>query len=395
MDSAAIIGNASEQTGLEDFGSASYLEGLELLVASATDEAQLSKIGALAVEAQITTALVNRLRVTAWLTDHPEVLAEPVERPIMVLGLPRTGTTLLSELLHRDPANRSLMRWEAMDSVPPPDAASFTSDPRIEAARVSAGMLEALNPGFHAIHYEAPDGPTECVAVLAQDFKSLLWECVANVPAYGEWLLACDQTSAYEYHHRVLQLLQSNAPGRWTLKTPHHCLALDAISVRYPDARLVMTHRDPVAVVASLCSLVRSLAGTFSDADHGTYINERWTEVAVELVERVMTWRDTNGDATFVDVAYDDLVADPIGVARSIYEHGGDELSVDAEAAMRRYLAEHPHGEHGRHRYAIDDLGLDADALRERFAAYRTRFLTGVDAADHTPGARSTPPGGR
>ncbi len=375
MEAARIVAAACEQASSEDFGGTAYLDGLEVLVASASGEAQLSEVGALAIEAQITTALVNRLRITAWLTDHPDVLADPVERPIMVLGLPRTGTTLLSELLHRDPANRSLMRWEAMDSVPPPDAASFASDPRIDVARIGAGMLEALNPGFHAIHYEAPDGPTECVAVLAQDFKSLLWECVANVPAYGGWLLACDHTSAYEYHHRVLQLLQSNAPGRWTLKTPHHCLALDAIAVRYPDARLVMTHRDPVAVVASLCSLVRSLSGTFSDADHGTYINEHWTLVAVELVERAMTWRDTHGDDAFVDVAYDQLVADPIGVVRGIYEHGGDELSVEAEAAMRRYLVEHPHGEHGRHRYGVDDLGLDADVLRERFAAYRNRFL--------------------
>lgn len=374
MDAAAIIAGACEQTGLDDFGTGSYREGLEIFLASATEEAQLSEIGSLAIEAQVTKCLTNRLRITAWLADHPQALNEPVERPIMVLGLPRTGTTLLSELLHCDPANRSLMRWEAMDSVPPPEPDTFASDPRVEAARVDAGMLEALNPGFRAIHYEAPDGPTECVAVLAQDFKSLLWECVANVPSYSKWLLACDQSSAYEYHHSVLQLLQSDAPGRWALKTPHHCLALDPLVARYPDARLVMTHRDPVTVVASLCSLVRSLSGTFSDADHRDYINEHWTAMAVELVERVMGWRSLNGDAAFVDVAYDDLVTDPLGAVRAIYAHDGTEISPGAEAAMGRYLAEHPQGEHGQHRYALDDLGLDADALRERFGDYRGRF---------------------
>jgi len=376
MDPAGLVAAASESTGLDDLGSDSYLEGLERFVGSARDEARLSELGTVALEGQVTTCLVNRLRVTDWLRRNPEVLDDRVERPIVVLGLPRTGTTLLSELLHRDPAARSLMRWEALDSVPPPQAATFTTDPRVAAARLAAGMLDELNPGFRAIHYEAPDGPTECVAVLAQDFKSLLWETVANVPSYGEWLFACDHTSAYEYHHDLLRLLQSEAPGRWALKTPHHCLAVDALLAEYPDARLVMTHRDPVTVVASLCSLVRSLSGTFSDADHGVYINERWTAIACELVERVMEWRDTHDDHMFVDIAYGDLVADPMATIRSVYEHGGDELTVEAERAMRRYLDEHPQGEHGRHRYDVDALGLDAPALRDRFATYRSRFVT-------------------
>ena len=374
MDTEQLCEQASEHAGLDDFGDGSFREGIDCYVGSLDESAQLSELGAAAVEAQIVTALTNRLRVTDWVRSHPEVLEQRVERPIVVLGLPRTGTTLLSELLHRDPANRSLMRWESQDSIPPPDAATFTTDPRVESARVAAEMMDALNPGFRSIHYEAPDGPTECVAVLAQDFKSLLWECVANVPAYGAWLLACDQRSAYDYHHQVLRVLQSGMPGRWALKTPHHCLALDALLEQYPDARLVMTHRDPVTVIASLCSLVRSLSGTFSDADHGAYINERWTDVASTLVERVMAWRDTNGSDRFVDVAYDDLVGDPIAAIRRVYERFGEELGAPAEAAMRRYLVEQPHGVHGRHRYTLDELGLDAGALEERFAPYRRSF---------------------
>ena len=376
MEVDALEAAAREQTGLDDFGSGSHREGLEVLVDSVEGEAQLSAVGVLALESQITKCLVNRLRVIDWHRTHPEVATERAGRPLIVLGLPRTGTTLLSELLHRDPANRSLMRWEALDSVPPPNAARFASDPRVDAARADAGMLDELNPGFRAIHYEAPDGPTECVTLLAQDFKSLLWETVANIPSYGEWLLSCDQTSAYEYHHQMLQLLQSDAPGRWALKTPHHCLAIDALLAQYPDARLVMTHRDPVTVVASLCSLVRSLSGTFSDADHGDYINRHWTAVAVELMERVMRWRDTHDDSIVVDVPYDDLVADPVAAVRSIYEHAGDELASKAESLMRRYVTEHPRGEHGRHAYALDELGLDRGELDERFAAYCDRYLT-------------------
>jgi hypothetical protein len=376
VDADALVAAAREATGLDDLGSDSYREGLERFVRSVNDEARLTDLGTAAVEGQVTTCLVNRLRVTDWLRRHPSVREARIERPIVVLGLPRTGTTLLSELFHRDPGTRSLMRWEALDSVPPPRAGAFTTDRRVGAARAAAGMLDGLNPGFRAIHYEAPDGPTECVAVLAQDFKSLLWETVANVPSYGEWLLTCDHTSAYEYHHDVLRLLQSDAPGRWALKTPHHCLAVDALLAQYPDAQLVMTHRDPITVVASLSSLVRSLSGTFSDADHGAYINERWTVIAAELVDRVMRWRATHDDHMIVDVAYRDLVADPISTIRSVYERGGGALGGDAERAMRRYLDEHPHGEHGHHRYDLDALGLDAAALRDRFATYRSRFIT-------------------
>lgn len=382
MDVEQLTDAARVQTGLDDFGSDSYREGLGIYVDALDEEAQLSELGAAALEAQLTGNLVNRLRVTAWIADHPELLEERVERPIIVLGLPRTGTTLLSELLHRDPGNRSLMRWEAQDCVPPPDAATFTTDPRIDAARESMGMMDALNPGFAAIHYEAPDGPTECVSLLAQDFKSLLWETIANVPSYGEWLLACDETSAYEYHHLVLRLLQSRAPGRWALKTPHHCLDLDALVTQYPDARLVMTHRDPVTVVSSLTSLVRSLSGTFSEADRGDYINERWTTVAGAIVDRVMSWRDEHGDAAFVDVPYDELLADPVAEVQRIYGHFDEEVPPAAVTAMATYVADHPQGTHGRHRYTPAELGLDVGALEERFAPYRARFAIPHDGID-------------
>lgn len=381
MDAARLVDDACEQAGLDDFGADGWREGLDRFAAAVEHEAQLSEIGEIAIAAQITTNLTNRLRVTAWLSEHPQALDSPVERPIIVLGLPRTGTTLLSELLHRDPANRALMRWEAMDCVPPPQASQMESDPRIDAARESAAGMDALNPGFKSIHYEAPDGPTEDVAVLAQDFKSQLWSVVANVGAYDEWLLACDQRSAYDYHRSVLALLQSSAPGRWSLKTPHHCLALDEVVAHYPDARLVMTHRDPVTVVASVCSLARSLSGTFSDADHGAAINDRWTRMTEVMVDRVMDWRDTNGDDRFVDVGYGELVSDPVAALVRVYEHFDEELSPDTETAMRRYMAEHPAGEHGRHSYRLEDLGLDAGTIDERFTRYRERFDLEVPGA--------------
>jgi sulfotransferase family protein len=330
-----------------------------------------------ALESQIVGNLVNRLQVVDWIGSHPEVVNERIERPLFVLGLPRTGTTLLSYLLDADPARRSLMRWEAMSAVPPPEAATFATDPRIDAARESQAMLDAINPAFKAIHYEAPDGPTECVAILSQEFKSLLWETEANVPSYGAWLLECDYASAYAYHRRELQLLQSRAPGRWALKSPGHCFGLDALIAEYPDARFVMTHRDPVVVCASVCSLVRCLSGTFTDADHGDYINRHWPDVMAEAVRRVMEFRAArhhDAEGAFFDLAYEDLVADPVGSVRKAYAHFGDELSPAAEAAMQDYAAANPKGTHGSHRYDLDGLGLDGGALRERFSEYEQHY---------------------
>ena len=374
MDSAALIEQASADTGLDRWGGDSFRTGLEQLVQALTTEADLSPLGEVAVAEQILGNLRNRLRVTAWVEEHPELLEERVERPIIVLGLPRTGTTLLHELFHRDPANRSLMRWEALDCVPPPDAAHFSDDPRVDTARVAAEMMDALNPEFQAIHYEAPDGPTECVAVLSQDFRSLLWSVVTNVPSYTRWLLDADATPAYDYHHRVLQLLQSRAPGRWALKTPHHALFLDAVTDHYPDARLVMTHRDPVTVVASLCSLAATLSGTFSDVDHRDDQVRTWTAVGETLVERVMDFRDRGGEDRFVDVAYGDLVADPIDTVVRILGHYGETLSPTAATSMRAYLAADPHPRLGRHRYSPEATGIDPDDIGRRFARYSDRF---------------------
>lgn len=374
MHADELLATARDQAELDDLGGDSFAEGLEALVDSLNREAQLSEVGALALENQIVTNLVNRLQVTDWITRHPEIGDERIEHPLFILGLPRTGTTLLSYLLDQDPATRSLMRWEAQSSVPPPATATFMSDPRIAATRESQMMFDMLNPGFKAVHYEAPDGPTECVAVLSQDFKSILWETIANVPSYGEWVSDCDYTSAYKYHRQLLRLLQSRAPGRWVLKSPGHRLALDVVTRTYPDARFVVTHRDPVTVVASVCSLITSLSGMFSDADHRTYIARHWIDVLGQMVDRVETFRAQAGDRAFIDIAYADLVADPIGVVRRVYASDGVDLDPGVEAAMATYVADNPQGRFGRHFYTLDELGLRRDDLEARFADYRRRY---------------------
>jgi Sulfotransferase family len=370
-----LVGEACAQAGLDDFGSDEFRAGLAILCDSVNREAQLNAIGDVAVHGMIVGALGNRLRVVDWVHRHPEVAAERIDAPIVVIGMFRAGTTLLSRLLDQDPRNRALLMWEAGDSVPPPAPENHRSGPRVDAVRAGSEMLAALNPRIDVVHHEEADGATECITVMGQDFKSLTWEAIANVPAYSSWLLSTDHLSAYEYHRTVLQVLQSNGVrGRWTLKSPHHAIALEALTAVYPDARLVLLHRDPVVLCASVCSLIDTLSGTFSDADHRAYIAEHWTAMLEESVRRIERFRAAHPEHPIVDVHYADLVTDPVGTVAAIYGSCGDELDDRARGAIGNYVDSHPKGKFGEHNYDVADFGLDSAALAERFAEYVRRY---------------------
>ena len=377
---AGLLAQAQEATGLADFGPDDFRDGLEVLCTSTLAEAQLTELGLMAFQGNVLGNLINRLKVVDHVARHPEVGRERIESPLFVIGMFRAGTTLLSNLLDQDPRNRALIRWEAMDSAPPPTSADARSGPRVEAARIGADLLEQLNPAMKAIHHEEVDGPTECIAVMAQDFKSLTWEAIANIPTYGQWLLGADQKSAYTYHRLVLQVLQSGGVrGRWTLKSPHHAIALDALTAVYPDAKLVLLHRDPAVLCASVFSLIRTLSGTFTDADHTRYIAEHWTDVLATSIDRINTFRDAHPQHPIVDVQYADLVHDPVATVARICAATGDALADDAQAAMRAYVDANSRTRHGVHVYDLSPYGLTAEAVRERFAGYTARYGVPVE----------------
>lgn len=376
-----VLAEACEKTGLDDFGPDDFREGLAVLCESINGEARLNELGELAVRDTVVNSLANRLRVFDWIRRHPEVARERIEAPIVVIGMFRAGTTFLSQLLDQDPHNRALLRWEASDSAPPPSPANFRSGPRVDAARLSNDMLEELNPRMTAIHHEDAAGPTECIAVMSQDFKSLSWEAITNVSAYSRWLLTSDQGSAYEYHRSTLQVLQSGGVrGQWTLKSPHHALALDALTAVYPDARLVLLHRDPVVLCASVCSLISTLSGTFSDADHTAYVAEHWTAMLEESVKRIEAFRAAHPEHPIVDVQYADLLDDPLGTVDDLYAACGAELDPGARDAMAAYATAHPKTEFGTHGYDPAEFGLDAGELAERFAGYVDRYDVAVES---------------
>lgn len=375
LDPQALIAAACAQTGLDDFGGDSFREGLAVYCESINAEAQLNAIGAMAVPATVLASLANRLRVVDWLKQHPAIAEERIEAPFVVVGLFRAGTTLVSYLLERDERHRPLLRWEAGASVPPPTPETLRTDPRIAAARAGAAMIDQINPRIRIVQSEEPDGPTECITMLSQDFKSLFWEAMANVPAYGAWLHQTDHRSAYAYHRQVLQLLQSGGVrGRWSLKSPHHALHLDALTETYPDARLVLMHRDPVVLCASVCSLISTLTSTFSDADHRRYIAEHWTDMLARSIARIDAFRAAHPEQQIVDVHYADLMRDPIATMRRIYGAFGDALDGQALAAMTAHVESRPKGRFGHHAYDLAAFGLDAEAIGERFRSYVERY---------------------
>ncbi len=371
----ALLDAAHAATGLDDMGDGDWREGLDLLTRCLREEADLNATGQSIAEWWIGQRIANRLQVVDWAKRNPEIRAQRVERPLFVLGMLRTGTTILCELLARDPENRPLMKWEALACVPPPERETFDSDPRIARTVEETEWTYDLNPTLKAIHYEPGDGPTECVPVLGQHFRSQDYIGMFRIPSFNAWYERCDMRDAYRYHELVLQLLQSRAPGRWSLKAPGHMYALEALTSVYPDARLVVTHRDPVEVVGSNVSMMLHTGGAMlTDGPWAEYAKSVWRDVPRKMVSAMMRFRDAHPEVPVYDFRYGEFMADPIGSVRAMYRYFGDELSERAEARMRAHLAASPQGRWGKHRYELADLGLTATAIRDEFADYIERF---------------------
>ena len=264
MEVETIIANARAATGLEDLGDPSQLEGLPVLVKASNEEARLTERGAAMWEQSITNYLSNRMKVVDYAKQHPELLEVPIDKPTFVFGLPRTGTTMTINLLSADPARRCYRRFEALDSMPPA-APDYKSDPRYLAELAKGEMAMKYMPQIAAIHWEDADSPSEDQYAMAQSFCSQIYDSQVNIPSYREWFFGADYVPAFRFQKQILQLLQQNVGGKWTLKNPWHPLFLDALTTVYPDAELVMTHRDPVEVVGSACSLLKAVRPIYTE----------------------------------------------------------------------------------------------------------------------------------
>ena len=378
LTATTLVATARGETGLSDLGEDSWQEGLDRLLHSLHTDAELNDIGVQVAGAQLRDHLKSRLWVTDWHRRHPEIGAAGVADPVVILGQPRTGTTILFDLLAQDPRFRVPLTWEVAQPHPPPETATYGTDARIEAAAAGTALSEALIPGFQAIHPSGPLRGQECVTITAGDFRSLQFSTVFRVPTYTRWLLwEADMAPAYRYHRKFLQLLQWRHPGeRWLLKTPGHQWCLRALFDEYPDATIVHTHRDPLKVLASTASLTAHLQRLASD-------HTSIPEEAAEWVDYLVAGNDRSVDARVdgtvpvgrgVDIGFRELMADTFGTIAALYGRLGLPVTADADARMRAFLRDNPADKHGVHRYTFSATGLDEDEVRRRTARYEEYF---------------------
>ncbi len=329
--------------------------------------------------AELVGYLTNRAAITAWRAAHPEQMAGAVERPIFIVGQPRTGTTILFDLLAQDPALRVPLTWEVDRPVPPPETATYETDPRADEVQANIDMAESLMPGFTTFHPMGARLGQECVRITGHDFRSMIFPTQYRVPTYNHWLLhEADLAPAYRWHRTCLQHLQSRHPARqWLLKSPAHLWHLDDLAREYPDAVVVQTHRDPLVVVASVSALVTHLRRMASDSGTVQEAAHSYAEDIFAGLDRGMDARDRGvlPSDQVVDVHFSDFVADPLATIGRLYDAIGRTLTADAEARMRAFLAAHPgDGGGSGKRYRFSDTGLDAEVLRARAKAYQERY---------------------
>lgn len=369
---------ARQATGLDDFGDPSWKEGAERLLSDLNERGALTEVGSMIAGSDVVDYLSSRLRVVDWVKRNPSIADRDIRPPIVILGQPRTGTTILFDVLAQDPANRVPLTWEVDQPWPPPDTATYETDPRIEEVDAKLANVDLLIPGFRAMHDMGARLGQECVRITAADFRSMIFATQYRVPEYQRWLLhQADMASAYRYHRMFLQYLQSAHPGdRWVIKSPAHLWALEAMFHEYPEALIVQTHRDPVRVVCSLASLVDLLRRLASDDVSISAVAAEWVDDVVLGLDRAVEARKdgTVPAGQAVDVLFNEFLRDPMAVVRTIYERLDIELSEVAESAMRAFLAANPKEKHGGHSYSFAETGLDEGLLRERTRPYKEFF---------------------
>ncbi|PIE19469.1 MAG: hypothetical protein CSA65_02225 [Proteobacteria bacterium] len=423
LSAADLLASARRRAGLRDFGGPPFNAPFERLISSIESEAELHPLGRWMIRESLLRVLQNRLRMQRDFGRHREIGAGTIQDPVFIVGLQRTGTTLLQRLLARDPAHRHLASWEAINVAPldlprwkagwqrlrglgraPATFAAHggsqsghTIDPwRLAHAKLAARSLGYLAPGFFAIHPVEAEAPEEDVLLLAYSFYSTVPEATLHVPSYASWLERQEQVPAYRHHRRLLRYLQWQRPRslpplsrepnssssatadaalpRWLLKTPHHLEHLDALLEVYPDAKMIMTHRDPIQALASSCTLMAHGRGVFTDVVDPRQIGAQWSRKAQRVMRRALEVRERHPHS-FFDVHYHELVRDPLAVLRRLYEAFLERpFHARLEASFTRHLPRNPQHQHGHRLSTLASFGLDEATELACFADYTSRF---------------------
>lgn len=370
----ALLQAATARTGLDNWGDNAFRERLDVLCASMVEDADLSDVGRAMAFEQLTGHLVNRLRLEDLIAANPEIESVEIERPIIICGLPRTGTTHLHNLIAADPALRYLPYWESMEPVATPGE----PDPQARRDRCSVGLdlINTSMPEFKRMHDMTVDHAHEEIQLLGNDISGMLFECSYYLPTFAQHYKTHDQSASYAYMRRTLQALQWLRGGtRWVLKSPQHLEQFSALYATFPDATFVVTHRDPVEVTRSMATMICYAARMSCDRPDPVTISKYWLDRAEDLLVGCLRDRDVLPAAQSVDVRFEDFMADEDGTVAAIYELAGQPLDTPAREAMTQFRIDHPRGRYGAVDYRPADLGLDADEIAARLRDYRSRFV--------------------
>ena len=372
MSATDLIETAKKRCGLDDFGQDDFFEALSRLLQSCQEEAQLNLIGKMALKVDVLDTLCARLKMKRDRQLYPNITRQEIREPLFIVGLPRSGTSVLHRLLATDPEHRAPLMWEVRSPSPPTRA---NEKRRIQQATQSCNFFNWLAPTFRYVHTVGAEVPQECVSLMTPTFLSDQFDAMYYVPSYRTWFFRQDLRPAYEYHRRFLQHLQFRRAGRrWILKAPTHMFAMPALLSVYPDALFVQTHRTPVDSMASVSSLVTILRSAFSDAVDPITVGREAINYWSDTMEKFLPERDRLGDKRICDIKYDEIRREPIGAVRQIYDYFGWSLPREAEQRMRGLIAGQATRQSASHRYDLSQFGSSAKEVLSAFAQYCERF---------------------
>ena len=368
---------ASIRAGSTDFGEPTHYEPLQVLCRSLDAEANLHVVGRWRAREVILKHLENRLRIVEAMKRAPSIAREDIGAPIVVTGSPRAGTSVLHQLLSLSPGTRAPLAWQVWQPVPPPGPEPWDGDPRRRLAHRDVRLSAAMAPGFDGMHEQGADIPRECASIMGVDLRSDVFTAHYPVPSYTRWLEADDYRSGIEWHRRVLQVLQHGAgPGRWVLKWPAWLQVLPSLMKAYPNATVVVCHRDPLEMLSSVTSLLTTLRSAHADGVDIRDVGRQQADRQLALLTQHMADRDAGipSPAQVVDVHFADLNDDPVDAVRRVHAAAGIPFTAEDEARITAHLGDKPRGRHGGHQHDFGAIGLDRDRERARFASYQERF---------------------
>jgi len=379
LEANEVLAESSRRTGgLTELGTGPFVEPLALFMESLHRDAQLNELGALIASERALMHTVNRLNYIEDRKRFPVIAQQRIVKPVFIIGMPRTGTTILHDILAKDPANRAPMTWETMFPSPPPQRATFRTDPRIEQCAALFPAQQEQNPGFEAIHPTGPELTQECVVMMGEAMCTPLFHNQFRVPTFEDWVdLEADWSHVYDFHHMQLQHLQSGYEGdRWVLKTGAHLWGLEHLLATYPDARIVFTHRDPVKSMTSYASLTSKVRAVGSDQVDPAEVASDWIPRLQRVLTRSIRIRAEHEypDAVFHDMMFRDFITDQFAVVEQIYDAFDIPMSSEGASAMQAFIDANPPGVHGVHRYTPEEYSIDPAQVRAEFREYIEHF---------------------